>query len=795
MQPDICQEYLYDEAPPVVTYQEAVTDVESQFVNKKYLHYDHYKDIVCHFCKKKGHPVKLCEETVDIDIIQDPDIRRLATFILHYPSNIINPVYGKYGDILLNLPNLYEKLKSDRQKFWNDFGYDNPFSDTTKYWSFGNYRRRDIGYLWAIGTTRVQLLKLVVGYESKTCIKIPRMRLRNHVSWDQNVHLALPVLYEYIQFGILRLVPPEFAEVILPMSVIVKPGKVRIVIDGKASNCYTPSMKFLPNDIDHVQKMIFPNARIQGADAVHAFYQLNVTTAQARRQCIQFIHPITGVTVTAAFFTEIFGSKLSCYRYVKMEDQINKYFRLCGIKFSDYYDDANFYSVDHSLFAGVMGSFIKRVYYHIGRQLNESKTDLLHGSYQAKHRGFIWNSRLMNFKATDKLINSTNEIFQDLFESVGKRKSNRVLLQLMGKCMYMAKGLTYMSILLSPIKDLLRLLHSRYSQDEIWLKSFTVSKSLVSHLHYIHQILKNGIIMPIKIPHCDIEIVTDASDRMAGSYDSLGKIVVVPLPEAVKLESSTYRECYGIYVALQNRLPIIRGKKVRILVDNLGSSTILMRNGSKVQQLNMIVYKIIKLCLDNHVYLWSKWLKRDMESIKWADDLSKCTESDRWIFDHELVAFFLKQLQLPPIEIDLLADDTNKIVPKYFSRYYDGHSIDFNWLRKNYTFFENQWCYLNPPFRNDYIAVAVDNIISKRINAYIILPIWPNALWYNKVLDNISTMIILQDGNRYFSSPAYMTARLSKKWNVMFLVFDFGETKKSYRTYKYVPEIMSLVRL
>ena len=795
LQPGLEQCYLYPDSPPVVQYIDVVTNIESQFPNKKYLHYDRYKNMVCHYCKKKGHPARLCEEIVDISSIEDPAVKRLAQFVADYPLCSINPVGGEYSDILLTLPQEYGRLQTRHDKFWLDYGFDNPFADTSKYWSFGDYRRRDIGWLWALGASRVYLLKLIIGYESKLCINIPRMKLNNHQSWDTNVHLALPVLCEYIQFGILKLVPATFAEVILPMSVVVKPNKIRIVIDGKPINSYTPSMKFKPDTIQQVSRVLFKNALTQGADALHAFYQLPVTTSQARKQCIQFIHPVTGQVITAAFFTEIFGSKLSCYRYVKMEDNINKYFKLMGIKFNSFYDDAAFYSLNNSLHAAVMGSFIKRVYHNIGRQLNEGKTDLLRGSYKWKFCGFRWNSQLMVYRPLQKLEDSSRQYIRYIISRENFYIPIKWLVKVMGKLMYMGYAYSYMSILLSPIKDLLRKYHSKYSQDEIWERKFKVPTYLCNQLEYLHGIIDDGIVMPIQIPDIQVEIVTDTSDRLSGSFDSTGKSIVVPLPDYIKCESSTLRECYGILVALYNRIPLVAGKRVRVLIDNLGTSTILMRNGSKLKKLNAIVYSIIRLCVKYKIYLWTKWLRRDTEQIRWADDLSKSIEKDRWIFDPSLVYYFIHSLKLPDIEVDLLADDSNKLVDVYYSRYYDGKSRGFNWLQESADALRGKQCYLNPPFRGDYLQLSVEQIIKCKINTYIILPLWPNSVWYNMVMDYASVIIILNDGNNYFESPSYMTARNSKTWRLMFVYFDFTLITPVLRRYIYQPQMHTLQQL
>ena len=790
--------------PPIVSYEEAVTKVEALFPNKKYLKYQQYKDARCYFCWKKGHLISLCEETIDKSKIFKYQIKKLVEFIMEYPTRMIQQRYGTYDGLIWLLLAEYDKLEFYVHQFWSDFykktGCTNPFADFNEYWTFGDYRRRNIGFWWAIGASRVYLLKLTVGYESKKCSYIPRMQLLNHKSLLTYNKEALIVLHEYISFGILKIIPESAARVILPMSCIVKKlengtTKTRIVVDGKPINCYTPAMKFTPNKIENVKSTIFPRSRVLTQDAMHAFFQLKCTPEQALYQCVKFYYPPAGKEIVCCFTTEFFGGKLSCYRYKKLEDVINNYFKLMGIQMNAFYDDAAFYAQDDSLHAAVLGSFIKRIYYGCGRLLKESKTDLLYGSYIFKFCGFQWNSKLMMFQPLEKLIISIQLAIDEVISNIGLIIPIKLLVSIIGKLVYAGIAINIMSILLSPLKELLRGFHRQYGQEEIWTKSFRVSQYLCDHLGYLKQFVTLRHVVPIVVKKCDIEVVSDVSDRIAGSHDSQGMSIAVPLSLNLCKASSTLRELYGAYVAILNRLDKLKGKNVRLLIDNLGAVTVLMRNGSKLYDMNQLIYKIVRLCADNNITLWARWLRRDTQAIVFADDLSKCTEVDRWLFDVELLNYIIDTLQLPTITIDLLADNNNKIVNRYYSRYADGYSLGYNWLQFSYKLFKNEICYLNPPFRGDYLSLAIQHIIMKEINTYIILPLWPSAPWYLQVIQQASYIIELPDCQSYFYPPPYMTLRTTKNWRLLFVLFLFPrrKTKKCYR-YNPMTLTLSLIR-
>ena len=86
-------------------------------------------------------------------------------------------------------------------------------------------------------------------------------------------------------------------------------------------------------------------------------------------------------------------------------------------------------------------------------------------------------------------------------------------------------------------------------------------------------------------------------------------------------------------------------------------------------------------------------------------------------------------------------------------------------MRYNYHYFENDVCYLNPPFRGDYLQISILQIINKKIDCYIILPKWPSAMWYILVLQYADVIIEIPNGTELFKSPEYMTTRLLEELN------------------------------
>ena len=111
--------------------------------------------------------------------------------------------------------------------------------------------------------------------------------------------------------------------------------------------------------------------------------------------------------------------------------------------------------------------------------------------------------------------------------------------------------------------------------------------------------------------------------------------------------------------------------------------------------------------------------------------------------------------------------------------------------------FKNVICYLNPPYRGDYIQLAVTQIIQKEINCYVLLPVWVSAGWYNLVLQYAKRIVEIPDGSKYFESPSYMTLRATKKWNIILVLFIWSDKMKCkyYRYYADIQRVKTIQNL
>ncbi|CAH3103488.1 unnamed protein product [Porites lobata] len=107
-------------------------------------------------------------------------------------------------------------------------------------------------------------------------------------------------------------------------------------------------------------------------------------------------------------------------------------------------------------------------------------------------------------------------------------------------------------------------------------------------------------------------IYTDASDFAFGGYlATLGGEPVRGMFSPADVDSSsTYRELKAVFYVLKSYAVSLKHQRVKVFVDNMGASRILMVGSSKLH-LQQIAVDIFSICLSFGISLDSQWLPRE----------------------------------------------------------------------------------------------------------------------------------------------------------------------------------------
>ena len=184
-------------------------------------------------------------------------------------------------------------------------------------------------------------------------------------------------------------------------------------------------------------------------------------------------------------------------------------------------------------------------------------------------------------------------------------------------------------------------------------------------------------------------VFSDASNNGYGGYivDRLGDIICKGFFTRDEINtSSTYRELLAVKRMLQSIGFLLRNENVQWNTDNLNITRI-MQVGSSKKLLQNTAIEIFELCLCYNIEIFPQWIPRDKNNV--ADKLSKQQDNDNWSIDN--ISFEYIRNKFGNFTIDRFADNLNKKVPRFNSKYYCPglESVnaftcdwgrDFNWI-------------------------------------------------------------------------------------------------------------------
>lgn len=217
-------------------------------------------------------------------------------------------------------------------------------------------------------------------------------------------------------------------------------------------------------------------------------------------------------------------------------------------------------------------------------------------------------------------------------------------------------------------------------------------------------------------------IYTDASDFAFGGY--LATLGGEPVRGMFSLadvhSSSTYRELKAVFYVLKSYADSLKHQRVKVFVDNMGASRILMVGSSKLH-LQQIAVDIFSICLSFDISLDSQWLPRE-ENAR-ADLLSRFIDRDDWSLNP--VVFQSLDARWGPHSVDRFSSYFNSQVVRFNSKYFSPGCAAVDALAQDWSS-DNNW--LCPP--THLIVAAVKHLRYHKGVGTIIIPEWPSASFW-----------------------------------------------------------------
>ena len=409
-----------------------------------------------------------------------------------------------------------------------------------------------------------------------------------------------------------------------------------------------------------------------------------------------------------------FGISTACYIFTKVLRPLTKRWRGNGIKSVLYIDD------------GIGAKAGKYCAYVAGQEM----------FHDLSSAGFHINLSKSNFEPTQRgqwlgtIIDTQNMTFYVPPEKLENLKKDiRILLD---KGHATAKHLSRITGILSSmhlaIGPLVRLftrsMYKQIASSQSWYTENILSEEVTHDLNFWSHNLAhvNGFSFKHR-PTTTTMLFTDASQYGYGGFTvkKLEKLICTGKFTPHESEkSSTFRELLAVKLVLQSYSHILANEEVQINTDNFNASRILLIGSSKpfLQQLAMDIFYH---CMINNIKLTPEWIPRGQNRC--ADFYSKFKDTDSWSIDHKTFSFI--NSRFGPFTVDRFADDRNKQLPIFNSRYYCPGTAHVNSFTADWSH-DNNW--LSPPI--SLIGSTIKHLKACKGTGALLVPAWESSYFW-----------------------------------------------------------------
>lgn len=487
-------------------------------------------------------------------------------------------------------------------------------------------------------------------------------------------------------------------------------GGHRPVFNLRALNQFVVTSHFKMETLQQVVKLIQPNDYLTSIDLSDAF--LHILVHQHSRLYLRF--RLEGKTFQ--FRTTTFGLSVVPWLFTRLTKPILTWARSQGIRLAAYLDDWNLMAPSPEEAATQTASLINLMK-SLGWLVNYKKSHL-QPCQELKHLGFRLDTKTMTIRLPAPKI-------RDL------RRSIRVILDKPAQPPRLIRSLTMRiraaTLAIFPTNLYTQALmfwkNSAVRSSADWDTPRSLSPECIQELQWWYKNLHkwNGRSMMPQSPAHTIHV--DASNKgWGGVYQ--GQVVHGRWTQEEAKESINWRELKAIQLTLQ-AFPHLQDTTILFRSDNTTATAYVNKQGgTRSQRLSHLATDIWEKCLDRRLQIRALHIP-GKENIQ-ADFASRrFYKKNTWNLHPSI--FQQIQQRWGPHDVDLFADHTTNLLPRYVSWKTDPMAIAMDAMTIPWTKFSNP--YLNPPW--NMIQACLKKILLERIHqATIVVPFWPSAVWF-----------------------------------------------------------------
>ncbi|CAC5361265.1 unnamed protein product [Mytilus coruscus] len=242
------------------------------------------------------------------------------------------------------------------------------------------------------------------------------------------------------------------------------------------------------------------------------------------------------------------------------------------------------------------------------------------------------------------------------------------------------------------------------------MKSVWTPQHSIEWLGFIWNLSNSSLEIPNKkfqgLKLCISALLEDASEY-AGAGFTVGDnhILHFMWDKEDRIKSSTWRELKAVKNILESLQLMLCGKLVKLYTDYQNVVKIVQKGSMKLA-LQVISLDIFQICLNNNIVLEVEWIPRNENTC--ADALSKIFDFDDLAVSQNIFKFF--NSLWGPFTCDTFADDRNKRLPVFFSKFFTPGTSGVDAFAYDWSKFNNwsQWKQFEGYANNPRLASVID---------------------------------------------------------------------------------------
>ena len=251
-----------------------------------------------------------------------------------------------------------------------------------------------------------------------------------------------------------------------------------------------------------------------------------------------------------------------------------------------------------------------------------------------------------------------------------------------------------------------------------------------------------------------VTISSDAGDR------GWGAVMHTPRPEEAcgsllpehRVKSSTWRELYGIYKALESFTSFLHeGDVLQWQSDSANAVWDMQKGGSRVPELHGLCVQIFELCLAKGITVKWTWIPRDLNA--YADALAGVFDKNDWMLNAKV--FRILDVLWGLHTIDRFGSELNKLCALFNSERWCPGTGGVDAFAQGDWLLHNNWC--NPPFW--LIGRLIRLLRALGASATVIVPHWPGRQWWPLLCpDGVHFARFVVDWRELVASPGLFSS-------------------------------------